>query len=521
MPSRRAFLSAAGVALGATAAGVRFAHAQTKNAAAAGGRGGIVNVATIGEPPTLDPTVSTADLVGIITQHIFETLFTFDADWQVIPLLARDMPAISAGGTVYDLPLREGVRFHNGSLMTAKDVVASLKRWLAIASRGRTVAPNMASVEASGDAAVRITMKSPYAPLLSLLAFNNSAAIILPEGKQDNPMKEVVGTGPYRLKERQPDQYIQLVRFADYAPRSGAPNGYGGARLGLLDEVRFVPVPDANTRVEAARAGQYEFIGNLPVDALAQLKSGSKSEPVLLKPFGFPSLNFNTRKGLSANQAFRQAVRAALSMSDMLAAAFGSEDFYTAEGALYPPGFVWHTQKGVSAAYNLADPDKAGSLLKAAKYDGSTPFRILTSQQYEFHYKMAQVCAEYLKAAGIKVDMQVVDWATLTQRRANPDLWDMYVSDSPFLPEPALIGQLDSSGPIGWDSEAGRRAIAAFNGELDPKKRLALWAELQAVILDEVPYIKVGDYNALAAQSPHLKGVPPAPWPYFWNASLS
>src|SRR6478609_6457891 len=60
--------------------------------------GGVINVATIGEPPTMDPMVSTADLVGIVTQHFFETLFTFDKNWKVTPLLADGMPEITDGG---------------------------------------------------------------------------------------------------------------------------------------------------------------------------------------------------------------------------------------------------------------------------------------------------------------------------------------------------------------------------------------------------------------------------------------
>ena len=511
MPSRRWLLLA-------TQSAVLALPARAEEAGRT--KGGVVDVATVGEPPTLDPMVSTTDLVGIITQHVFETLFTFDARWKVVPLLAAAVPVPSQNGTVYDITLRDGVRFHDGSATTSRDVVASLKRWMDIASRGRSAAANIVSVEATGPLAVRITLKAPYAPLLALLAFNNSAAIVLPEGKAANPLTEVVGTGPYRLKERRPDQYIQLVRFDGYASPPGEPSLYGGARRALLDEIRFVPVPDSNTRVEAALAGQYQFTGNLPVESLGRLTGRSGVTPVLLKPFGWPSLNFNTRQGLSASQPFRQAVRAALSMEDALAAAFGSTDFYTAEGALYPPGYVWNTAAGVAGAYNLADPDKAGTLLKQASYDGA-PFRILTSRQYEFHYKIAQVCAEYLKAAAIKVDMQVVDWATLTQRRTNPALWDMYVSDSPFLPEPALIGQLDSSGPGGWNSPARARVLGAFNAEQDPARRAVLWADVQSVIMDEVPYIKVGDYNALAAQSPRLRGVPPAPWPFFWNASLA
>lgn len=64
-------------------------------------KGGVINVATIGEPPTLDPMASTADLVGIVTQHMFETLYTFDKDWKATPLLAESLPEISADGKTY------------------------------------------------------------------------------------------------------------------------------------------------------------------------------------------------------------------------------------------------------------------------------------------------------------------------------------------------------------------------------------------------------------------------------------
>src|SRR5471032_3373923 len=77
-------------------------------------KGGAANIAMIGEPQTLDPMASTADLVGIITQHIYELLFTFDANWNVTPMLAESMPVISKDGLIYTIPLRQGVKFHNG-----------------------------------------------------------------------------------------------------------------------------------------------------------------------------------------------------------------------------------------------------------------------------------------------------------------------------------------------------------------------------------------------------------------------
>ncbi|MDJ1158829.1 ABC transporter substrate-binding protein [Chelatococcus sp. SYSU_G07232] len=482
-------------------------------------KGGVVNVATVGEPPTLDPMVSTADLVGIITQHVLETLYTFDKNWKVTPLLAEKLPEISPDGKVYTIRLRTGVTFHDGSDMTAEDVVASLKRWTQVASRGKQTAGNIAAIEAVDPATVRITLVAPYAPLTALLAFNNSAAVILPAEKQDNPMKEPVGTGPYKLKERKPDQYIQLVRFDGYKSLPGEPDGYGGARKQYLDEIRFVPVPDANTRIEGALSGQYDYVDALPVEAFDRLKGQKATEPVLLKPFGWPVFVMNTKQGLTESRDVRLAVRSALNMEDMLAAAFGNKEFFALDAAMYPKSYVWSTDKGTEGAYNVGDPEKAAALLKKASYDGK-PLRILTSRQYEFHYKMAQVAAEYLKAAGFKVDLQVVDWATLTQRRADPALWDIYITHSPFLPEPALIGMLSTSAPGWWDTPQRRAVVDAFNSEADPKKREALWGEVQRVIAADVPFIKIGDFNALSAKAPKLEGVVPAPWPYFWNASL-
>lgn len=146
-------------------------------------RGGIVNVATIGEPPTLDPMTSTADLVGIITQHVFETLYTFDANWVATPLLAASIPDISEDGQTYTIALREGVTFHDGSDMSAEDVVASLERWMKIATRGKQAAELVKGVEAVDDYTVRITLTKAYAPLISLLSLNNSAAIVIPDRK--------------------------------------------------------------------------------------------------------------------------------------------------------------------------------------------------------------------------------------------------------------------------------------------------------------------------------------------------
>ena len=166
---RRVVLKSSVALAGATAFSFGPAFAQAK--------GGIINVATVGEPPTLDPMVSTADLVGIITQHFYETLFTFDKNWKVTPLLAETMPDISDDGKIYTIKLRQGVTFHDGSTMTAEDVVASLKRWMEVASRGKQAAGFVDERRGCRSRDREAHPEEPYAPLLALLAFNNSAAV--------------------------------------------------------------------------------------------------------------------------------------------------------------------------------------------------------------------------------------------------------------------------------------------------------------------------------------------------------
>jgi peptide/nickel transport system substrate-binding protein len=106
------------------------------------------------------------------------------------------------------------------------------------------------------------------------------------------------------------------------------------------------------------------------------------------------------------------------------------------------------------------------------------------------------------------------------QRRAEPALWDIFITHSPFLPEPALIAPLPDTYPGWWASETKNKLLTAFTTEMDQKKRIAIWADIQKLIYDEVPFYKVGDFNALTAKSPRLQGFTASPWPYFWNASL-
>lgn len=479
-------------------------------------RGGTITVATSGEPTTLDPMQTTADLVGAITQHVFETLFTFGDGLTIVPLLAEAMPSITDGGRTMTIRLRQGVKFHDGSLMTSADVVASLERWKQVADRGKTGWALIASLTTLDAHTIVLNLREPSAPLMALLALNNNAAAIMPASNQAFPMTKFIGTGPYILKERRPDQFVILTRFADYTARTDATDGYGGRRTAWIDEIRFVPVPDPNTRVEGALSGQFDYADSLPVAAMPRLKGQRNVEPVLLKSFGYPVFSLNNKQGVLSNVLMRQALLAAVNNEDMLKAAFGSTEFYTLSPSLYPPGLRFHSIAGIEA-FNQNNPAKARELAAKAGYKGE-PIRLLTTTQFDYYYNMALVATEAWTKAGFNIDMQVVDWGTLLARRNNPALYEMSTVGAPFLAEPSLTFTAGSERPGWWSSEAKDRIVGAFNAETDPVKRAAMFDEVQKLIYTEVPYIKVGDYNVLRAQARRLQGVKQSAWIYFWNA---
>jgi peptide/nickel transport system substrate-binding protein len=411
------------------------------------------------------------------------------------------------------------VKLHSGRELDASDVTASLQRWFEMTPRGKSIAANVEKMEAVGSHGLRIALKAPVPGFAVHMALPSGYAAIMAKESIATPLVNFVGTGPYRFQERRPDQFVVLTRFDGYSARSEAPSGYAGKREARIAELRFIPVPNANTRVEGVIAGQYHFADQLPVESYRRIAGTASVKPNLVMPYGFPYFVLNLKQGPFADKKIRQAYQLALKNSEMLLAAFGDERFFRATPAHFPQSSPFHSMAG-AAVYDKGDAAGAKKLLAEAGYNGA-PIRILNSKQFEFHHSMALVMAENLKAAGFRTQLDVVDWATLVQRRSDPALYDVYITHSGFFPEPMLSPpQLGTGAPGFWETPAKAAALAAFNAESDPVKRGQLWGKVQEVIYDEVPYIRAGEFAALSASSARMSGFTPMPMPAFWNVSL-
>ncbi|MGH7357390.1 MAG: ABC transporter substrate-binding protein, partial [Candidatus Rokuibacteriota bacterium] len=481
-------------------------------------KGGALRVGMIGEPPSLDPHATTATITREIGINMFETLYTLDAKYQPVPLLAEGHDALD-GAKRYVIRLRKGVRFHNGKELTAADVVASLQRWGKVAGAGKAVFKTVEAVEAKGPHVVEVRLTQPSAVLPTVLASIASFAAIYPkevvDATGDGQLKEYVGTGPFKFAEHRPDRHIRLVRFDGYAARPEAASGLGGQRAAHLDEILFLPVPDYATRQAGMQTGEYDFIQQVKPDQYDRIRSMSGVEPVIAKPYGWATLVLNLKQGVMSDLRVRQAVQAAVDVEPAMLAAMGHRDFFRLDPGLFFVEQAWHSKAGATL-YNQRDKEKARRLLREAGYQGQ-PVRWIVTTEYEHHYKPALVAKSQLEEVGLKIDLQVSDWATVVQRRSKPELWDIFSTAFVFDVEPSTGVPTLCEWPGWWCTAEKEQLLQAMARELDFKKRYAMWERVQALFYEEAARIRLGDYFRLDARRKHVQGYQGGPYMHFWN----
>jgi peptide/nickel transport system substrate-binding protein len=333
-----------------------------------------------------------------------------------------------------------------------------------------------------------------------------------------DPLKDFTGTGPFKLIEYKPDTWVRVGKFPQYISPPGASNGYVGRREALVDEIRFLPSPNPTTRADGLLAGQYHWADNLTPESYGRIHGNPNVDPGVLTAALWVLFIMNTKKGVMSNVLLRRAAQAAINCTDALGAAFGDKSLWTLQGSIYPQGTAWFDAE--APGYNQGNPEQAAALLKQAGYNRE-PIRILTSVQYDYQYKTAQVIEANLIDAGFKIDLVVTDWATILQRRQNPDQWEAFVTGHGVVPEPSSITVFNPSYPGWWDTPEKHTLLDAFTTESDPAKRVPLWHKLQAQFYIDVPTVKIGAGYTTFGASKRMSGYYPGIWPAFWNTKLS
>lgn len=491
-------------------------------ASAAPTRGGNLRVAVAQLPTALDPVVSTLGTQWAVAQQVCEGLTAVDNNWQIQPMLAKSF-SYDDKGTTLTFKLRTDVKFHDGSVMTADDVVASLQRFAQSAGVGSTLKAFMTDLKATDAETVVITLSSPNPTIPGLLTY--PPASIMPKKSvggraATDAVSDLVCTGPYKVTQFQPDRQVVMTRFADYVPSTGPTSGSAGKKNAYADTITFLPMAEASVRRDSLITGAVDVAG-LPFDFYDAVKANSSLQPYLIKSYQSLTMLFNTKQGPTANAKLRQAIYYALDMDEIMLAAEGNRDFYALDPSWVPDtSSIWYTTVGADG-FGKSNPAKVKQLLQEANYKGEV-LRWLTSKDYPTWYLPAQTIQQQLDKYGIKVDLQVSPATTVTQKRTDPTQFEIFSSFLPTYIDPTNIPYLQGTFPGFWTDPKKEDMLKQLGTTIDPKARLKIWQDLHTYIYQEMPWIKFGTESVFIVSRKGVTGVEvsPANPSVYYNVAL-
>ena len=229
---------------------------------------------------TLDPFWTTQTIAGIHAMLVYDTLFGNDEDDRPKPQMV-DTYELSPDKKTYTFKLRDRLKFHDGSPVTTKDVIASLKRWGAKDSAGQRLMSFTDKLEAIDDKSFRLVLKEPYGMVLETLGKTGTSVPVIMREKEaltdpNTQITEAIGSGPFKFAKEQwvPGSKTVYLKNADYVPRPGnePPTAFAGSKIPNVDRIELVWISDPQTAMSALVNGEIDFYEQPSIDFLPILQ---------------------------------------------------------------------------------------------------------------------------------------------------------------------------------------------------------------------------------------------------------
>lgn len=499
LPFARALAVAGGLTL-ALLPGVSWSQAKD---------GGELTFAQSSNPPSLDAMATSSAASRNINMNVYEMLYAFDENVQPMPVLADGL-TISDDGLSYVFALRQGVKFHNGKEMTAKDVVASLERYRKVGATAQTMVP-VDKIEATGDYEVTLTLNQKTPTFLEAFCSPRAPTVIIPEedANAEAGKTSLIGTGPYKIVDYVPDSHVTLEKFADYTQdtRYDGPDGFGGKKTAHFDKVTFRIMPEPGAQVAALESGEVDILELIPGSAAKRLGENSDITLYENNQWAFLTLILNTNEAPTDNIKFREAVQVALNMEEVLGIA--TEGMFALNGRWVYEGTPYDFGDAGAGLYDGPHPDRVKALLSEAGYNGE-PFSILTDNNIPVHGRSAVVIAEQLQAAGINAVINQVDWPTALNLRMQDTGWQgwtLSMGIEPYLGPAAIVSTLTGTRPHFVKNDPALDALYEefITGEtLEARK--ATFQKISDQLYAHLGVIKIGDTGIVGASRANIKG---------------
>lgn len=483
-----------------------------------------------------DPIWTTANITSYHGGMIYDTLFGLDERYQPQPQMVQ-RHSLSEDRKTYTFELRDGLRFTDGTPVTAADCVASMRRWGARDGAGQHLFARVTDTPVVDDKTFRLVLREPYGLTLDALGkIGPSMCYVMRRREAETDpaqqIREYVGSGPFVLNqtESRPGARTVYDPNPNYRPRSEPPSGIAGGKVVKLDRVIWEHIPDESTALGALQAGEIDFYEVPPQDLLAQLETNADLTVEVLNRTGH--LGILRPNFLHAPFDKVEARRALLYLVDQMAimrAAFGAQSrLIRTCGSLLGCGTTMESDANTDwlrAAPNVA---RARELFQAAGYDGR-PIVVLHATDHYLVNPAAQVLAQSLRQAGINVELAPSDFGGTVQRRSirrppNEGGWHIFMTaatghgmESPIAT--VIHAANGDRGWFGWPTNARHEELRdAWAAAPDLASRQRVAAQLQENAWNFVPTVYLGQFFRAAARRRNVRGLIGLPEIVpFWN----
>jgi peptide/nickel transport system substrate-binding protein len=503
-----------------------------------GDRNPVLKFVPGGDLPSIDPIMVPSYETRSHGFMVFDTLYGqagSEQNFAAKPQMVAGH-AIDDDGKTWTLTLRDGLIFHDGTKVLARDCVASIRRWGARDQFGQTLMQRTDSLTAPDDRTIIFRLSKPFILLPEALGkFGTNMCAMMPERLANTdpfkPIGQAIGSGPFRFKadEQVAGSLHVYQRFEPYRPlEAGTADLISGPKIAHFDRVEWHVDPDQTSVINALQTGEVDW-DEWPVeDVLPMLRRDSAVTTQRIGSVGWWGLmRPNHLFPPFDNPAVRRSLMGAINQSDFMSAAIGSApSLWQVPTGYFPPNSPMASDVGLDVLTGPRDLDKVTQDLRAAGYGGETIVLIVPASLWRARMFSA-VAAALLRRAGMDVDEQMMDaaaWARRLTSRNPPDRggWNLFCTSMQGMDalspasHLALRGNGDQAFP-GWPDcpklEALREQwLDAPN--VATQRKIA--AEIQAQAFIEVPYFPLGTFFPSTVFRSDLTGVLDGQ-AIFWN----
>ncbi|MBP0445369.1 ABC transporter substrate-binding protein [Roseomonas sp. SSH11] len=466
----------------------------------------------------LDPHWTTANVTRNHGFMVFDTLYGVDENFAAHPQMAEGHK-VEDDGKRWTIRLREGLRFHDGEPVLARDCVASIRRWAARDAFGGALMRATDELSAPDDRTIVFRLKKPFPLLPDALAKTTAMmCAIMPEriARTDpgTQISEVIGSGPYRYVtgERLQGSRNVYARFDGYRPREGGPAlGTAGPKVVHFDRVVWTTIPDASTAAAALMAGEQDWYEQVAHDLKPMLARARGVRLMVQEETGtIGMLRPNHTQAPFNNPEIRRVLMRAIDQAAYMQAIVGDDrDSYHVPTGFFCPGTPMASEVALDPLRNTPDFEAVKRDLVAAGYKGEKVV-LLVPTDYVTMKAMGDVAADMLRRVGVNLDYLATDWGTMLQRRNNRGPvetggWSLFVTSwtgTDWI-NPAThisIRGVGASGYAGWNESPRLEALySAWFDAPDLAAQQAVCRDIQRVCMEEVPYYPLGQFKQQTA----------------------